>query len=111
MVKSRTPKSKKKKKSHDPRWLRYQKLAAAIYAQLEPYAKVTHDDKIIGLETGNERQIDVSIRYKIAGHEILLIIQAKNYIRRVDETKVGEFLSVIQDVLSPPVRNYRYFAG
>lgn len=98
MAKSKIPKNKKRKKSPDPRWLRYQKLAAAIYAQLEPYATVTHDDKIMGLETGNERQIDVSIRYKIAGHEILIIIQAKNFIRRVDVTKVGEFLSVIQDV-------------
>ena len=61
----------------DATWLDYQKLAAAIYAELEPNAIVTHDDKILGRDTGIERQIDVSIRSSIAGHDILDIVQAQ----------------------------------
>ncbi len=79
-------------------WLDYQKLVAAIYADLEPHATVTHDDKILGCESGIERQIDVSIRTSIAGHDILVIVQAKELGRPADLNVVGEFQSVIRDV-------------
>jgi hypothetical protein len=79
-------------------WLDYQKLAADIYADLEAAAVVTHDDKIRGVESGIERQIDVSIRTTVAGHQILIIVQAKDHVRPVDVNVVGEFQSVIHDV-------------
>ena len=79
-------------------WLDYQKLAAEIYAELEPCATVTHDDKIIGVESGIERQIDVSVRTTVAGHELLIIVQAKDLGRPADVNTVGEFHAVIDDV-------------
>lgn len=79
-------------------WLDYQKLAADIYADLEPAAVVTHDDRVKGVESGIERQIDVSIRTAVAGHEILIIVQAKDLARPADVNVVGEFQAVIQDV-------------
>jgi hypothetical protein len=79
-------------------WLDYQKLAAAIYADLEELAVVTHDDKILGFDTGIRRQIDVSIRTSVAGHDILIIVQAKDEARPADVNVVGEFRSVIKDV-------------
>ena len=79
-------------------WLEYQKLAAQIYAELEPYAQVKHDDKIMGQDSKVERQIDVSLRFNLAGHDILIIVQARNRKRRVDVNAVGEFASVMQDV-------------
>ncbi len=84
----------------DPDWLDYQKLAAEIYADLEmgTGAVVTHDDKIRGLESGTDRQIDVSIRTAVAGHDILIIVQAKNLARPADINVVGEFQAVIMDV-------------
>jgi Restriction endonuclease len=56
------------------------------------------DDHIIGQETGILRQIDVSIRSKIAGHDILIIIQAKEHKKRADINMIGEFDSVVRDV-------------
>ena len=79
-------------------WLDYQKLAADIYADLEENATVTHDDRIRGLESGIDRQIDVSIRTAVAGHEILIIVQAKDLGRPADVNVVGEFQAVIEDV-------------
>lgn len=79
-------------------WLDYQKLAAEIYADLEKNAVVTHDEKIKGIETGIDRQIDVSIRTSVAGHEVLIIVQAKDLSRPADVNVVGEFHSVIKDV-------------
>jgi Restriction endonuclease len=79
-------------------WLDYQKLVADIYADLEPQAAVKHDDKLAGFESGIMRQIDVSIRTAIAGHEILVIVQAKELSRPADVNVVGEFQSVIRDV-------------
>lgn len=79
-------------------WLDYQKLAATIYRELEGNAIVTHDDKIRGRDTGLERQIDVSIRANIAGHDLLIIVQAKDHTRPADVNIVGEFKSVIADV-------------
>jgi phosphoribosylanthranilate isomerase len=79
-------------------WLEFEKLAAQIYSELQPQARVTHNDKILGRNTGIERQIDVSIRANVAGHDLLIIVQAKDYNRRADINVVGEFASVVDDV-------------
>ena len=102
--------AKRKSKAHDrrarrrlqrnakeKRWLRLEKLAEQIYRELQPDAVVTHDDKIMG-KSGVKRQIDVSIRANVAGHDLLIIVQAKDHKRKVDITRVGEFSSVITDV-------------
>ena len=79
-------------------WLEYQELAARIYAELQPYARVTHDDRILGHDSGSLRQIDVSIRTSIAGHDVLIIVQAKDLRRKVDVNAVGELAQVMRDV-------------
>jgi hypothetical protein len=45
-----------------------------------------------------QQQIDVSIRTSVAGHEILIIVQAKDLVRPADVNVVGEFQAVIRDV-------------
>ena len=81
-----------------PAWLEYQELAASVYAALERNAVVKHDDKILGTKTKTLRQIDVSIRFSVAGHDVLIIVQAKDLARPADVNVVGEFASVIADV-------------
>jgi hypothetical protein len=52
----------------DPKWKKFEKLVHALHTQLAPTgAIVTYDDHIMGLETGTERQIDISIRVTISG--------------------------------------------
>src|SRR4051812_963460 len=80
------------------KWREYEKMITRIYQELEPLAVVTHNDKIIGKDSKIERQIDVSIRTKVAGHEILIIVQAKDYKSPPDVNVVGELATVIKDV-------------
>lgn len=79
-------------------WRKFEKLAEQIYKELEPNAKVVHNDKIMGQDSKRLRQIDVSIRHNIAGHDLLTVIQAKNYTRRADVNTIGAFAAVIKDV-------------
>lgn len=79
-------------------WLEFEKLATRIYEELEPHACVTHDDRIVGQNTGIERRIDVSIRATVAGHELLIVVQARNQARPADVNDVGEFASVVKDI-------------
>lgn len=79
-------------------WKKFEELATQIYRELSPGAKVVHDDKIQGVESGVSRQIDVSIRFTVAGHQILTIVQARDHDRPADINVVGEFASVIKDV-------------
>lgn len=75
----------------------YEELVYNLYKSLEPNADVRINDKILG-ESEIYRQIDVSIRTKVADHDLLIIIQAKDHKKRVDIKILGEFASVIRDV-------------
>jgi hypothetical protein len=87
------------KKNHKLTGKPYEQLVFKIYKELEPYADIRFDDKIMGVESGTYRQIDISIRYKVAGgHSILIIIQAKDHKKSADIKVLGEFSSVIRDV-------------
>jgi len=76
----------------------YEKVTAKIYSLLSPESQVTHNDRIMGRDSSKERQIDVSIRSQIAGHEVLVIVQCKDYKSKVNVDRVGEFQSVMRDV-------------
>ena len=81
-----------------PDWLTYEQLATQIYTKLEPNAVVKHDDRIYGRMSERERQIDVSIRSKVAGHDILVIVDAKDRSRAPHVQNIGEFAEMMQDV-------------
>lgn len=79
-------------------WRTYEQLAETIYRKLDPAAVVKHDDSIYGYDTEEHRQIDVSIRSKVAGHDILVIVQARDWKRAPNVNNVGEFADVVRDV-------------
>lgn len=54
----------------------FEDLIFKIYKELEPHATIIKNDMIMGFETSTKREIDISIRQKIADHELLIIIQA-----------------------------------
>lgn len=83
----------------DPPWREFEKLAARIYERLIPLgAEVKHNDHILGRLSGTKRQVDVSIRYEVAGHKFLTIVQARDRTTPADLNAVGEFVLVIEDV-------------
>ncbi|MDM1070903.1 restriction endonuclease [Empedobacter brevis] len=75
----------------------YELLIEQLYKSLEPNALVTHDDQIYDERAKTTRQIDVSIKYKFAGVEHLIIVQAKDYKHKANITVVDQFQQVIED--------------
>jgi len=80
------------------KWREFENLVARIYQELLPESEVNLDDKILGHDSKTIRQIDVSIRHRLAGHKLLIIVQAKDYKKPADLPDVGEFATVIRDV-------------
>ncbi len=83
----------------EPKWKRFEKLIHQIHSQFAPPdAVVALDEKIVGCESGVERQLDVTIRVSVAQYKVLIVIECKDEARRVDVGSVGEFASVLRDV-------------
>jgi hypothetical protein len=80
------------------RWRDFERLAEKIVAELSPSAAVTFDDRIRGSLSEAYRQIDVSVRWRDAGKDHLLIVQAKDWTTPADIKAVDAFAAVIQDV-------------
>jgi len=74
----------------------FEQLVYNIYKELEPHADVRWNDFIEGNDSKIQRQIDISIRSEVAGHKILIIIQAKDQKRPADVNIVGELKIVVQ---------------
>lgn len=81
-----------------PQWKEFEVLVAKIQKELAANSVVTHDDKIIGRKSKRMRQIDVSIRSKIAQFDVLIIIDCKDYAEPVDVKAVEEFMGLVEDV-------------
>ncbi len=76
----------------------FELLVEKIYKELSPQAKIIRNDKILGADSKILREIDLSIRSDVSGHEVLILVQAKDYKRKADVNVVGEFITVIKDV-------------
>jgi hypothetical protein len=76
----------------------FEQMIHRIYQELLPYADVRWNDFIMGKNSKIERQIDISVRHDLAGHEILMVIQAKDLKRSADVIVVDAFKGVIEDV-------------
>jgi hypothetical protein len=76
----------------------FERVVKNIYELLSPGCKVVHNDKVMGQYTCGLRQLDVSIRTSVAGHEILIVVECKDEKRKVDITEVEAFASKLKDV-------------
>jgi hypothetical protein len=80
------------------KWQQFESLVATIQSDLaDQQAVVTPNDKILG-KTGALRQVDVSIRTKVAQFELLIVIECKDYGRPLDVKDVEQFIGLVQDV-------------
>jgi len=78
--------------------LEYELFIFEKLERLYPNAEVRHDDHIVGSESGISRQIDVSVRQRVADEDVLYIVSCKDTASPADITVIGEFSAVIQDV-------------
>jgi len=82
-------------------WLEYEKIVAKVYTLLNTNtdAIVTHNDHLIGKDSGRKRQIDVSIKYTLPGcHFITVVISCKNYNKKPNINLIDEFTGLLEDV-------------
>jgi hypothetical protein len=77
-------------------WLDLEKLSAVIFAELEPESVVTHDARLQGNLSQAERQIDVLIENPSTHARV--IVDCKDWRRRVNVNDVGAFASLVEDV-------------
>jgi Restriction endonuclease len=83
----------------DPKWKRFEKMIHEIHAQLIPAgAKIKYNDSIMGFDSGVERQFETTIRFKLAGYDMLLVIDCKDYAVPVDVNDMGAFKNLAADV-------------
>ena len=82
----------------EPEWKQFEILVANIQKELSPGSVVIHNDKILGRKSRVTRQIDVSIRGKVAQFDFLVIIDCKDYAQPVDVKDIEDFLGLIDDV-------------
>jgi hypothetical protein len=76
----------------------YELIVAAIHRQFDDAAEVKCDESIIGVESGIQRQIDVVVRNNIAGYDVLIIVECKDYKKSVDIGRVDELIGKMRDV-------------
>ncbi len=83
----------------DPKWKRFERQIHQIHTQLAPQgAIVTLDDKIVGCDSKVERQLDVTIRIRVADYNILIVVECKDEARPIDVGAIGQFASLLRDV-------------
>ena len=75
----------------------FEKLVAAMQAQLDPTSTVTHNENIVD-RLGHSRQFDVVVRGKFAGHQMLGVIECKDIARKVGNPEVDAFVTKARDV-------------
>ena len=83
--------------SKKPKWKKFEEAVASIQKNYAPGARITHDEKIKG-KSEIDRQIDITIRYKIGQFEILVVVDCKDWKNPADIGEVGQFIDMVEDV-------------
>lgn len=80
-----------------PPGIAFEKVVAAIQAQIDPAATVTHNEVILD-PLGQSRQFDVVVRGVFAGQQMLGVIECKDLDRKVGTPEVDGFVTKAQDI-------------
>jgi hypothetical protein len=87
----------KNSKSKELPGIAFEKMVAAMQAQIDPTATVTHDEVMVD-RLGHSRQFDVVIRGQLAGQKLFGVIECKDLKRRVGNPEVDAFVTKSRDV-------------
>jgi hypothetical protein len=79
---------------------KYEGFVKTIYEELldKSIGQVHLDKHYVGKRTGHSHQIDVSIETKVAGLEILILIECKHYKKTVEISDVLAFAQRLDDI-------------
>jgi hypothetical protein len=66
-----------------------------------PGVQITHDAKVLGRYSKNQRQIDVLIEDETAGFPLVVLVDAKYFSHNIEQT-AGKFIH--SKIHAPPLR-------
>lgn len=75
----------------------FEKTVAALQTRLSPNSEVQHNAILVD-RLGHKRQFDVVIRGTLGGHEVLGVIECKDWSRRVGPQTVESFITKTRDL-------------
>ena len=80
-----------------PKWKKFEELVFQIQKNFAQDSEVKLDDSILGQDSKQSRQIDISIRKAVGQYNMLIVIDCKDYKEPVDVKDIGEFSAVLKD--------------
>lgn len=80
------------------KWRRFETLVADIQRELSPDAVVTQNEKVVGRNSGEPRDIDIAIRRTIGQFQLLIAVECKDYGRALHVKDVESFAGLLEDV-------------
>ncbi|MDT0423526.1 restriction endonuclease [Streptomyces evansiae] len=83
----------------EPAWLAFEKLVAEQVRRFDRSAVVEHNQHLPGRLSGIPRQVDVLVRGRVGGEEIVIVFECKRYKKRaVGLAIVEEFIGKLHDL-------------
>lgn len=77
--------------------IEFERIVAEIQSQVDPSARVVHNEKITD-RLGQKRQFDVVIRGEFAGYDVLGVFECKDLKRKVGVAEIDAFVSKSADI-------------
>ena len=85
-------------KKDSPLWRTYEEQVAALIAALDENAEVVHNKRVEARLSTAMRQVDVWVRGKIIGQEIIIVVECKFTSRPLAIDTVDEFAGKLLDL-------------
>ena len=83
----------------EPKWKRFEKLIHDIHTQFVPEgADVMLTKKSSGSLSKAPRQLDITIRVRVAHYDVLIVVECKDQERPIDVTELDSFANKLEDV-------------
>ncbi len=79
-------------------WKQYEKEILTYFQETYPDTSISFDQKILGKYSKVLRQIDILIEGQIAGYQIKIAVDCKNFSKKIDVKKVESFCSMVEDI-------------
>lgn len=81
-----------------PAWRQFELDVVRTIANLDPAAEVVHDESVKGHYSGTKRQLDAVARKSLAGAPVEVVIECKQYKRKLGIGKIDEFVGKLIDI-------------
>ncbi len=82
----------------EPKWKRFEKLVYKLQKELAGDATVTLDDSVPGVDTGTQRQVDITIRRQVGQFDVFVAIECKDYKVPLDVKNVETVAGLFKDI-------------